>query len=755
MWSSLGIRQKVFILFAVIALVPLVIINIIWIKSSRNQLEQAAANRQNIVASGSAQRLNQLLESKIDSIIANSQELSVTNLRVDEAKQHLTGVVNRDNDIARIALVDGDGNELVVIKDNESSKDLKNIKSSEAFKVVTQLSNEVLLGDVAYVDGKPTLTISAPLIAFNRLGEQNLTSAEALARRYGADIKGALIADIDMSDIWGPVLASELGTGGYAYVVDTKGRLIAHRDQNMVAGTPDLSQTDQVSSFIKRSRFHGLPAETQSEKGIKVLSTHFPVERTGWAVIAQEPIESIFEPANQVTQLALLIYGIVGLSSVLLSLFFSRNLTHPIRRLVAGTSQLSQGNFDMQIPIDSNDEIGVLAKRFNAMAGSLKILISNLQTETTKLNVVLDNVGEGIIATDKDNNIVLANISAAVLAGSLPTDLMGKPFESVFPLNKNNHPFQLKLDTSEVYKVYKEAVYVSPSKRLHYLDIYSNRMKDNPNNIKFIITMRDQTDERELEMMKLDFVSMAAHELRTPITAIRGYLSLLSRDSSSTLSDQGKQSIERAKSSTSQLVGLISNLLNVTKIERGTLNMALEKIDWAKTVQEILHDHEFGAEEKQISLKYEGPDEGVFVLADEIAMREVVNNLVANAINYTDPDGNITVSVRGEQSSVVTAVRDDGAGIPPNAIDRLFTKFYRVKGGIASGSGGTGLGLYISRSIVELHKGTIGVESEMGKGSVFTVTLPAFDEIQYKELRNTETKGTIKRRGWITKDTAR
>jgi len=280
-------------------------------------------------------------------------------------------------------------------------------------------------------------------------------------------------------------------------------------------------------------------------------------------------------------------------------------------------------------------------------------------------------------------------------------------------------------------------------------------MKDNPNNIKFIITMRDQTDERELEMMKLDFVSMAAHELRTPITAIRGYLSLLSADNESSLSDQGKQSVERAKSSTSQLVGLISNLLNVTKIERGTLTMAFNKIDWPKTVQEIMHDHEFGAEEKQIKLTYEGPDDGIMVLADEIAIREVMNNLIANAINYTEADGYITVSLKEEDGKVITTVKDNGAGIPANALDRLFTKFYRVKGGMASGSGGTGLGLYISRSIVELHKGTIGVESEYGEGSVFTVILPAYDDIQYTEIQNNQAKGIVKRRGWITKNTAR
>ena len=755
MWSNLGIRQKAFVLFTVVTLVPLIIINVIWLRSSKDQLQQAAASHQSILVSSSAQRVNESLDSKINNVISYSQNTSVIDFNLDEARLHLLQLANQNIDIRRVALVDTAGDEQVVIKNHEVSQSLNNVKDSEAFKVVTLLSNDVSISGVDYSSGEPTITVSVPLLSFSKIGEQNLTSAQALARRYGADIKGALIADISLDNLFHSVLATRLGNGGYVYIVDRQGRVLAHPDQDFINPAANLSSNEQVAKFLEQPEISAKSAITISEKNSTVLSTHYPVKRTGWAVVAQEPLDSIFAPANQVTKLATFIFVTAGITSLLLSLLFSRNLTRPIRSLVTGTSQLGQGNLDMRIPIKSRDEIGVLADRFNGMAGNLKQLVSDLRTESTKLNVVLDNIGEGIVATDEQNRIVLANISAAVLAGTLPTDLIGKPFESVFELTKNNRRFELKTEDTEVYKVFKEIVYCSPNKRLHYIDIYTNKIDNDPNGIKNIITLLDRTDERELEMMKLDFVSMAAHELRTPITAIRGYLGLLSSDEESILSEQSKRSVERARSSASQLVGLISNLLNVSKIERGALSMSLNKVDWAQTVKDAVQDHIFSAEEKHIDLKYEGPSEGVLLLADEIAIREVINNLIANAINYTEPNGHVTVSIKLENNRVITSVKDDGIGIPVNAQERLFTKFYRAKGGLASGSGGTGLGLYISKSIVELHKGTIKMQSGYEKGSTFIVSLPAYDEVEYQEATSKQSRGVKKRRGWVIKNTAR
>jgi signal transduction histidine kinase len=737
MWSNRGIRQKVFILSFFIAFLPLLVACAIWSRAAHDQLKQGTKDDQKVILNNSARKLDDFLDAQIEKAVAQSKDTSVASGNIDQAKTTLIQYSKHDNNIMRIALVGKDGSEKVVISDRTLSKTLGNVASSEPFKAITQSHKDVSISEVTYDNELPKIVVAVPVTNVNAVSNQN---------------NEVLIVDISLVDIWTTVLSADLSAEGYSYIVDSKGKVIAYPDLNTAKSSADFSSVDEVSRFLKRPAVNVLPITTVSERNVKVISAHQVIPRTGWAIITEQPEEVIFAPLQHVFRLILVIFVLATLFAVLLDLLFSRNFTRPIHSLVAGTAQLGQGNLDTRIPIRSKDEIGLLTERFNTMAVNLKRLVSNLQTESNKLSIVLDSVGEGIIAIDSQNRIVFANISAAVLAGTLPSNLSGKSFNDVFTLSKNNKPFELDPNST---KVYKEIVFVSPNKRLHYLDIFANRIEDDPDDIKSIITLRDQTDERDLEMMKLDFVSMAAHELRTPITAIRGYLGLLSGDDESSLSDSSKQSVERAQSSTNQLVGLINNLLNVSKIEGGSLDLGYEKVDWGKMVQESVDDQQFSADEKHITLEYNRPDEDIALLADKIAIKEVINNLIANAINYTEPDGHVTVGIKTDGHHVITSVKDDGIGIAPNALQRLFTKFYRAKGVLASGSGGTGLGLYISKSIVELHKGKIWVESQEGEGSTFTFSLPAFDEVQYKELQHKQKTGIHKRHGWATKDTTR
>lgn len=753
---KLNISQKTVALFLVTSLLPLAAINLYWLRSEQDALRTAAAQRQSMLTSNAAERVNQFVTTKINTVILHSQTSSVQQFQLDLAQQELAAFMYQDSDLERVSLVDATGQErLVMLSDTSKPQaELSNVSSSDAFRAATFLAGKEYISDVTLNEKKqPFITIAVPLVSFEtRQSLGDLSTAERGIIRSSDDIKGVLIADINMENLWESVLSGGLGDQGYAYVVDARGSLITHPNTRFENNT-DLGHVEQVAAFIKNKTEPSEPAVTVSEQNVEVLSSHYPVEKTGWAVIAQEPVENIFAPANEVATASLIIFAIAATIAIILSLLFSRTLIRPIRRLVDGASQIGKGNLDMTIPVDSTDEIGKLAEHFNTMAANLKSMVKNLRTESVKLGIVLNSVNEGIIAVDANNRIAFANVSAGALVGSTPVDIKGKSFSDVFTLSKNNKAFSPDFDNTGVST---DITHVSPSnKQLHYLDVYIHQIKDDPSGIKSIITLRDKTDERELEMMKLDFVSMAAHELRTPITAIRGYLGLVSSDNSSSLSSKTQQFIERAQASTSQLVGLISNLLNVSKIERGTLSMSYDKIDWAAVARDSVRDHEFSAKEKSISLTYEGPESGVHIIADELAIKEVINNLISNAIHYTGQNGHIAIKLEVDDSEILTTVEDNGAGIPKSAIPRLFTKFYRVRGGIASGSGGTGLGLYISRSIIEMHKGRIWVESEEGVGSQFKFSLPLYTDDLYSELVSKPNTGVKKSRGWITKNIAR
>lgn len=232
--------------------------------------------------------------------------------------------------------------------------------------------------------------------------------------------------------------------------------------------------------------------------------------------------------------------------------------------------------------------------------------------------------------------------------------------------------------------------------------------------------------EKELEAMKLDFVSMAAHELRTPLTALRGYLSILEYEAKSKLSSDEQKYLQRSVISSGQLSSLVENLLNLSRIERGSLKLDLAPLQPEAMVNGALANLQEVAKQRGIKLEFITPTKPLpLILADNFRIAEVLTNLTANAINYSKPqDGWVKIQAKVIGHTVAFSVEDNGQGIPASSIPRMFTKFYRVQSSLAMGSKGTGLGLFISKAIVDAHHGKIWVESEVGKGSTFTFTVP-------------------------------
>ncbi|MBI2593090.1 hypothetical protein HYW44_00400, partial [Candidatus Daviesbacteria bacterium] len=246
--------------------------------------------------------------------------------------------------------------------------------------------------------------------------------------------------------------------------------------------------------------------------------------------------------------------------------------------------------------------------------------------------------------------------------------------------------------------------------------------------ISGVILFHDKTKEKQLEAMKLDFVSMAAHELRTPLTSVKGYISVFLNENKNKLTLEQLMFIRRINTSTQQLSGLVENLLSVARVERGNLTLHSQIVDWVSNVGTQIDTFQHRADEKRIKLTFIKPEKPISkVDVDLIRINEVLNNLVSNALNYTEPMGKIMVWIDESNDRITTYFKDTGKGIPREAFSHLFSKFFRVQGGSAEQSSrGNGLGLYLSKAIVELHHGKIWAQSEgIGKGSVFAFSLPA------------------------------
>ena len=493
-------------------------------------------------------------------------------------------------------------------------------------------------------------------------------------------------------------------------------------------------------------------------RGKPVIVAPRTVSFADWVISTKIDQEEALAPIMQLRDALVVIGVILSLLTVGIALYLTRLFTGPIMQIAKTAQLIGQGAFDSRVLVQRRDEIGTLSRSINMMGHNLGVMVTNIKSQRNQLEVILNSTAESILAIDAIGTILIANESAAVLAQSKLHEIIGRNINDVFPWTHEMQPFVVNYDTPGT-KTYFDLQYKNQIGVERYVKLIVSRASGGSldDRVQTIVTIHDETKSRELENMKLDFVSMAAHELRTPLAAIRGYLELIMYKSRN-VTQETSQFLKQALRSTAELGGLINNLLNVTRIERGTLTFHLEKIDLAVELKRVLQDVGFGAEDKSISLEYTGPDDGALVVGDQLALREVMGNLLSNAIKYTDRGGEVRVLLRSVGGGYRVDVRDTGIGIPEQALPNLFSKFFRAHSGLNSGNPGTGLGLFIAKSIVERHRGTITVQSKEGVGSVFSFTLPRWSDELFRDLQNDEhvVESNIRRhRGWITKDSAR
>ncbi len=457
------------------------------------------------------------------------------------------------------------------------------------------------------------------------------------------------------------------------------------------------------------------------------------VKRTLHLKIALVAIFAIFFPYLlglfiHLTPLLFLIAALVSAIFSVLTLFW---ILKPIGNLIKSTTAFSDGNLNHRIDIRSGDEFEEAGNSFNLMAEKLSKIIQNLENERAvaiaeknKFGEILSSIIDGIIALDFNKNIMFLNKAAEQLIGYSEAEIQGKPIDQVI------HLFS---DADEILsKTYCQGSFNQTAKLIGKMGQQTKVNLMNAQvgmtvqtNLSCILILHDLSREEELEQMKLDFVSMASHELKTPLTSIIGYLSVFLEESKGKVPKESLDLLDKAFTAAKQLQTLITNLLNVNKIEREQLSVSPESTAYLPILSKAVDDLRDQANQKSIVLNLAPPVETLpKVLTDPIRLGEVITNLVANAINYTNPGGKVEVTTTVFPNEVTTTVSDTGIGIPPQALPHLFNKFFRVSNTEQKANKGTGLGLYIAKSIIEKLNGKIWVQSQVGKGSKFSFTLP-------------------------------
>jgi NtrC-family two-component system sensor histidine kinase KinB len=421
------------------------------------------------------------------------------------------------------------------------------------------------------------------------------------------------------------------------------------------------------------------------------------------------------------TALALVVGGI-GFAIVL-----SNSILRPVRQLTAATSRVAAGHLDTVVDIHSRDELGVLAARFNEMAERIRQL---RQTDLGKVLIAqqtaeaaVDSLYDPVIVTDGQGRVQRINRAAEPLFGPGAT-VLGKSIEDV-----TNDPrlAMAVLDVLESQRTVasEESAAIVPLVVDGATRAFRQRttpMRDAENRlVGAVLLLEDITHLREIDRLKSEFVAGASHELRTPLTSLEMGIHLLLEAPAGDLSARQLELLTMCREDAMRLDKLVRDLLDLSRIESGKETSELVPVSPGDLVREALKPLWQQADAKNLTLQIGAPAELPEVMADRSQVERVIANLVINAIRATESGGEIDVNAAGRQGYVTISVRDTGRGIPHDYLGQVFEPFVQVPNAPA---GGAGLGLSISRRIVETHGGQITVRSELGQGTTFTFTLP-------------------------------
>ena len=345
------------------------------------------------------------------------------------------------------------------------------------------------------------------------------------------------------------------------------------------------------------------------------------------------------------------------------------------------------------------------------------------EEEKNKTLAIIENFVDGLLIFDKEENLILINFQAENFLRVKKEEIIGKNFSHFQKIEKLK--FLSEILGKNLKPVFRKEARMTKE---FILEITCQPILRKKEKIGILILLHDISREKLIERMKTEFVSIAAHQLRTPLSAIKWTLKMLLDGDLGPLSKEQKEFVKKTYQSNERMIRLINDLLNVTRIEEGRFVYAFVLIDLRKIIENIVDSYKELIKNKKLEIKFKKPKKFPKIKIDLEKMSLAVQNLIDNAIRYTLPGGKIEISLKNLGKEIEFQIKDTGIGIPKSQQERIFTKFFRGFNATKLATEGSGLGLFITKNIIEAHGGKIWFESEEGKGTTFYFTLPVKEE---------------------------
>ena len=424
----------------------------------------------------------------------------------------------------------------------------------------------------------------------------------------------------------------------------------------------------------------------------------------------QQSMDRIKNILSMATIWALCITALLG--SVL-----AKTITGPIKEVTQTAEKLARGDFEQFISVKSGDEIGQLAEMFNYLTVRLKSTLNEMHSEKIKVETILKNMTDGVIAVGTNGSILLANPAVYKLFGIDKVRFEGKGFDEI------TEELQLGVTTKELFEeTEKTNNIISVNGSIIRIGVVTFK-NDKSEIAGAVLVLQDVTEQERLDNMRKDFVANVSHELRTPLTTIKSYTETL-LDGAMENKEYTENFLKVIYSESERMTRLVKDLLQLSKLDYDKVQWNMKPVNIAAIIEDCVYKMNISARQKNQELAFEANAELPEITGDRDRIEQVMVNIIGNAIKYTPENGRVRIVVDQEENEAVIRVIDNGIGIPKEDIPRLFERFYRVDKARSRAMGGTGLGLSIARQIVEAHKGHIRVESDYGQGTEVVIKFP-------------------------------
>ncbi|MDD3531151.1 MAG: PAS domain S-box protein [Candidatus Pacebacteria bacterium] len=775
----MSLNTKIVIIVMQVALIPWLVGGTLAFLASQEQVNAKTYTTLDSLAETQKNRLEDTLNNKLDilnlfttssSFVGALQGYNAQPTLLNKEKlQELVEAPGRAVGIRKLFLATTAG---IVVASSDKALIGTDIQTEAYFKRGLHANDESVLGKDA--DGTVSQYLAGPLIA-------DKTEGVAVVVTDADDIVNISHDFAGFGKTGETLVVTETSDGNALFLTPTR--------FDPSAALSRVVPASQMLPTIRAVRGEeALLLNAVDYRGIKVFAATRYIESTGWGIVVKIDQTEAYTPIRHLQELFLLIVSIISALIIAVAVTMSRSITGPVHALTAFANKIAQGDLNQSIVITSKDDVGILATTFNAMISKLqesritleqkvsertkelaekteeakeseqaafniaadlkdeeekleeeKMKAERLANDLKKFKLAIDNASDQIIITDPEGTVIYANAAVEKITGYKPEEALGKKsgvlWKSPMPKDYYENLWHTIKDRKETF--IGEMQNKRKNGQLYTALINISPVLDSNDKIVFFVGIeRDITKEKEIDTAKTEFISLASHQLRTPLTAINWYSEMLLGGDAGKMTAKQKEYFNEIALAGRQMNEIINSFLHVLRLETGTQTKNTAPTDLIAISRSIQAELQLQAERKKLRVVEKYQNSLSRVLTDADLARIIVQNFVSNALKYSKDGGEVVISlenvIAGEsvagkiaaQDSVLVAVHDSGIGVPESVKEKVFSKFYRADNAKMQDPNGNGLGLYMSKIMADIIGGIIWFVSKEGEGTTFYLLLP-------------------------------